>query len=161
MSTNVNSFKLELTALKGLPAKLYGQAKRKIALTALDRVVKRTPVDTGRARGNWQTSAGPTNETEFVAKDPSGRGALAEGRATINAAPPFASITLFNNLPYIEYLENGGFVPTDPGPSKDPRKGRKGRVLVQGGFSVQAPKGMVGVTIAELGQIRSLEESAS
>ncbi len=64
--------------------------------------------------------------------------------------PPYQITWLTNNLPYIEVLEFGKFVPENPGPSKDPRKGRKGRILVKDGYSVQAAQGMARVTLAEI-----------
>lgn len=132
--------------------------QRKIALDLLRGCVMKTPVDTGRARGNWQitiSGAPPTAELGQSAsaggsKDKGGGHTVSKGGKKINAAKPYGIIWLTNNVPYIGVLEFGGFVPGDPGPSKDPRKGRKGRVLVKGGYSVQAPRGMVRLTLNEI-----------
>ncbi len=121
-----------------------------IAITAHQRVVFRTPTDTGGHRGGWIVEVGSSPATGQGTPDKGGRDTINRGNAKINAAPPFREIHITNNKEAILILEEGGFVPTDPGPSKDPRKGRKGRVLVKGGFSVQAPFGMVSMTFQEL-----------
>lgn len=99
-----------------------------------DGVVKGTPVDRGRARGNWQISVGDPLDSE-AAWSPSFSTAV--GKAQIDAAPAFSNLWITNNVPYILVLEFGLFEPPNPGPSKDPRRGR--RVLVVDGFSTQAP----------------------
>tara|TARA_R100000152_G_C6759123_1_gene183033 strand:- start:134 stop:598 length:465 start_codon:yes stop_codon:yes gene_type:complete len=124
--------------------------QRKIAMDLLRGVVMKTPVDTGRARGNWQITIGAPASNELGSKDKTGSGTVSKGQKRVNSAKPYGIIWLTNNVPYIGVLEFGGFVPKDPGPSKDPRKGRTGRTLVKGGFSVQAPKGMVRVTLEEI-----------
>ncbi|MBX3380111.1 MAG: hypothetical protein KF805_08440 [Phycisphaeraceae bacterium] len=135
-------------------------AHRKLTLEVLTRVVKKTPVDRGRARGNWMVTVGSPadGESGFIAGDGASGSAEAQatqfalnaGTAIVRGVSPFSDIFITNNLPYIEVLEFGQFVPPNPGPSKDRRRGRKGRVLVQDGFSVQAPQGMLGVTLAEI-----------
>lgn len=72
---------------------------RGTALSMFGRVVTRTPVDTGRARGNWQSSINRPLETI----DPS-----TEGYATTVAQAQLGdSIFFINNLPYIKKLEDG------------------------------------------------------
>ena len=123
-----------------------------IALEALRRIVLKTPVDTGRARSNWQLSIGrlPTEAVEGVFSPTRYAQTLSDAATKLQTLPPFDIVYIANNLPYIQVLEHGSFRPPDPGPSKDPRPSRKGRVLVTGGFSVQAPRGMVRVTFEEL-----------
>lgn len=123
---------------------------QKIALEALGRIVDKTPVDSGRARGNWQLTIGAASRRILDVEDAGGGNTKVAGATQIAALQPFQVVWISNNLPYILVLEHGGFVPPDPGPSKDPRKYRFGRVLVQGGYSVQAPQGMVSVTVSEL-----------
>jgi len=92
----------------------------RLALDLLRRIVFRTPVDTGRARGNWQTVVGSSNESTVEG----GGAPLAGGAAVIAGAPPFSVITIFNNVKYIRKLEEGS--------------------------SRQAPTGMVRVSVAEV-----------
>ena len=97
---------------------------RAVALDALSGVVNMSPVDTGRFRGNWGAATGtvPTDTFETT----TGSASLERGGAIIRDYPKrgFPVLTLYNNLPYAESLENG--------------------------HSKQAPKGMVAVTIANI-----------
>ena len=149
MPTNLVQFQNELQiAAKNLPQKSLVALQKKIVLESLRRIVEKTPVDFGHLRLNWQVTIGV----------PAGAEIPGDGRApTIGNAltalaglRPFQVVFVSNPVRYAEILETGGFVPKNPGPSSDPRKGRFGRVLVQGGYSVQAPQGMVAVTVAEL-----------
>lgn len=134
-----------------------------IGLQMLTGCVLKTPVDEGRARGNWQVSFGSPKEgivsvpdKPNESGDPAngtapGQNAITKGASAFTSQKvPFGVFWIVNNLPYILVLDQGGFVPKDPGPSKDRRKFRKGKVLVKGGFSVQAPNGMVDRTIEEI-----------
>lgn len=128
-----------------------------LAFEALRLIVKRTPADTGRARGGWHITLGSPSSASPIAIDTNGVSTVNAGHATILQSRPFQVIWINNNVEYIRILEEGGFVPTDPGPSKTGgsaskagRKARKGKVLVKGGYSVQAPQGMVGITLQEL-----------
>jgi len=103
------------------------QATQKIAVEGLRRVVQKTPVDTGRARGNWQVGIGSAPEDPIERADRGGQQAIASGTAEIAGARPFAPIIIASNLPYIHKLEDGS--------------------------SQQAPAGMVGLTVAELESI--------
>ena len=102
---------------------------RKIVVEIFRRVSIRTPVDTGRARANWFASIGqPSNETT----DNEARQSAREAESVVRRWTPVQPITLTNNLSYIETLERG-------------RVGNKG--------SLQAPQGMVRITVAEFGTI--------
>lgn len=118
------------------------RAARSIVLTIFSGVVEKTPVDTGMARGNWQIGYGsmPTGTTGV--RDAS-RGSAADGIAAKMTQPVIGNIIyLVNNLPYIGVLEYGGYPnPPDGGAGK-----------TSGGYSKQAPAGMVRVTVSEISQ---------
>lgn len=97
---------------------------RRLTLEALTRIVRRTPVDTGRARGNWQTSVGAPRGESVLATSKAIAPVVASGSAALRDLEPFGVTFIANNLVYIEPLENG--------------------------HSKQAPEGMVAVTLAEL-----------
>jgi len=81
---------------------------QKIALDLDSRIVLGTPVDTGRARGNWFPSLNsPSSAVDMSATDKSG--AVAQGRLSgvIAGAKLGDTIWQTNNLPYILPLENG------------------------------------------------------
>ena len=103
--------------------------KRVFALNLLSRIVYRTPVDTGRARANWQVSnVNPnTNERKRFKKNQPNAVAtdtVARGQKNIDKNKEGQSIWLANNLPYIQRLESGT-------------------------WSKQAPQGMVAISIEE------------
>lgn len=92
------------------------QAVRKVALAVDQTVVMATPVDTGRARANWQVRAGIA-PTEVIPPYVEGKGgstagqnvqaALDQGKIAISSAAPGQEIHITNNLPYIGALNNG------------------------------------------------------
>lgn len=91
-------------------------------------VVNKTPVDQGIARNSWFCNLGNSNGGQV------GRGGDSSGQDSINAIYDATSKTrlgdsvlLYNNLPYIERLEDG--------------------------YSLQAPVGMVKTTVADWPQI--------
>ena len=83
------------------------KVKRKVALQALSNVVKATPVDTGRARGNWQAGNGFPVLEELETEDKGGAVTIATGAATIADAQFDQTIFLSNNVPYIVVLDGG------------------------------------------------------
>ena len=108
--------------------------KRTFAFMLYSAVVKKTPVDSGRARGNWNVSVGSpdysvSDSTTPKVQDPS----------QMPKAPGDTAIYVANNLPYIKTLEFGGY----PNPPKNP----SGKTV--NGYSKQAPQGMVGITVAK------------
>lgn len=111
------------------------KVRKAYAFALYSSIVKKTPVDTGRARGNWNISVG---KEDTSVDDPSSY-PKSSGKYKNKSSPPPArlkhkdpssfpdpkedeSIFISNNLPYITSLEYGS--------------------------SKQAPAGMVGVTLA-------------
>ena len=92
-------------------------------------------VDGGRARSNWHASLSsyPTTTTESTSVNMAQIETVAA-----NAAGNVFYLT--NNLPYIGKLEYGGY----PNPSNGSK--------TVGGFSTQAPEGMVRVSIENFQQ---------
>lgn len=87
---------------------------RRCALATDTALVLATPVDSGRARANWQVELGqaaegiigdPNNKKEQF--DKSGQSAIAQGTETISQYKSGSSINITNNLPYIERLNDG------------------------------------------------------
>ncbi|MFZ3193688.1 MAG: hypothetical protein WA154_10860 [Moraxellaceae bacterium] len=92
-------------------------------------VVRDTPVDTGRARGNWSTTVGQVPAGARERLDQSGGAAIAE---VVAETPEKVGnkVYLTNNLPYIMPLEEG--------------------------YSKQAPAGMVRRNFLRVRQILSI-----
>ncbi len=97
---------------------------RKITLEAFKRIILRTPVDTGMARGNWQVSAGAPVTVQISDGDKSGTATLSKSEAGVLSWQCQGSLFMVNNLPYIGKLEYG--------------------------ISKQAPQGMVRLTMTEM-----------
>tara|TARA_R100000353_G_scaffold52629_1_gene41976 strand:+ start:7212 stop:7631 length:420 start_codon:yes stop_codon:yes gene_type:complete len=126
---NADKFSVELDKVFDQLKNNTQNFKRTFALNILSRIVYRTPVDTGRARANWQVSnvTANTNERkrfkknqpEAVATD-----TIARGQKNIDKNKEGQSIFIANNLPYIQRLESGT-------------------------WSKQAPQGMVAISIEE------------
>ena len=111
---------------KSLPATSLLAFHKKLAFDLFRKIILKTPVDTGRARGNWQMNVGTPLKNEKDTADRNGSGTVQNGFANLLSLSPFQTIFITNNVQYIGSLENGR--------------------------SRQAPKGMVKVSIAEVNQ---------
>lgn len=81
---------------------------RKIIIDLDTRVVLGTPVDEGRARGNWFPSLNaPSDAMDWASLSPSGGEAVQRATALAMSAKIGDVAWLTNNLPYILPLENG------------------------------------------------------
>ena len=113
------SFAGEIEAFNRKALKAANMVIRGTALDLSSSIIKRTPVKTGRLRGNWQTEINgfPISEINSTASQ-----ATAKNRQVINTAKIKDAIYFVNNLPYAGVIERGS--------------------------SSQAPQGMVAVTIS-------------
>jgi hypothetical protein len=110
-------------------AAMMDKAARKLVLEVGSRLILRTPVKKGGARGGWQTAIFSSSRSENSRIDPSGQAAIAELQNSTKDWKPTSGVSAFitNLVPYILRLEHG--------------------------YSRQAPSGMMAVTIAEVGGI--------
>ena len=99
------SFASDVAKFAKLTNASLDQTSRAIALELFGSVIKDTPVDTGRAKGNWQTSmdSPATGETDRKGEGP----ALAEVSQQAASFGAGKVIYLSNGLPYILRLEYG------------------------------------------------------
>lgn len=152
-------------------AAFLSRAGQGLALEGFTRVIKKTPVGVGPgaglARGNWQASidapaVGITESSGAVSSRATDALAAFGSMSVIAQFVPGKKFYCVNNLPYIRVLEYGGY-PLAPKLGtwvKTYRtsggKTRAGHYEIRsvGGFSKQAPQGMVGVTMKELKAIR-------
>lgn len=98
-------------------------AIRKISLELFSRVILRSPVDTGRFRGNWQVQIGSVPNGTLSLEDKSGQATISKATASAAGVEAGDIIYLVNNLPYANKLEQG--------------------------HSTQAPAGMVALSVQE------------
>ena len=124
MPTNLKEFSINLGRLKSLARDKAIQLQQKIALQVLRGVVLRSPVKTGRFRGNWLVSTGSPVAYSVATMDPSGQATISLGANTIAALRELGVVWISNNLVYGPALESG--------------------------HSKQAPAGMVAVTVASV-----------
>jgi hypothetical protein len=82
-------------------------AAKKITMDAFSEVIQKSPVDTGRFRGNWQTGIGSKPSGTTDSTDKSGQGAINEAAAKVAGFNLGQTIYLVNNLPYAMRLEMG------------------------------------------------------
>ena len=97
------SFSSDVEKFAKKAGKTVPDTLRAIALELMSSGIKDTPVDTGTARGNWQTSIGSQAPGILPRK-----GAAAAISELKSALPNFGidnTIYLTNNLPYIYGLE--------------------------------------------------------
>ena len=112
---------------------------RAVTQNLFNSIVLSSPVDTGRFRANWQISLTAPITDEVDRLDPTGATVLAEIAAGIG--PAGGKTFLSNNLVYAEVLEYGGY--PDPVKHGSWVKGKGWVIKSIGGFSKQAPAGMV------------------
>ena len=124
------SFTVDLSRLVAKSKGNIDRAIHKVALDVFQGVVKKSPVDTGRFRGNWTVSIGSYSAQALDRTDKRRLGSLPghesalRADAALTAFKAGAPIYITNSLPYADRLENG--------------------------WSQQAPTGMVRLTLMEI-----------
>lgn len=83
------------------------QRVRVIAMAMLNEIVLRSPVDTGRFRGNNIVSVGAPVYTNTANVDPTGAETINRGLSAMSGLEPFTQVFIQNNLPYAVPLEDG------------------------------------------------------
>lgn len=121
------TFQLDISKFVNKAKGNADEVVRKITLDVFGRVVKRSPVKTGRFKGNWQfgDSVIPSGTVETL--DKSGSATIAKVSAGIPKKAAGRVYYLVNNLAYGPDLERGR--------------------------SAQAPQGMVGITVVEFEEL--------
>lgn len=100
---------------------------RKVAFEMFSRVIQKSPVDTGRFKGNWQVAIGSVPSGTLELFDKAGTATMSRVTATVLGLKAGDVIILVNNLEYARALEYG--------------------------HSKQAPAGMVRLTVSEFGAV--------
>lgn len=107
----------------GLIKQEINAAARALALDLFSVIMVRSPVDTGRFRGNWQIDISVPALTALARFDRAGQATILEETQKLLVWKLGQTISFRNNVPYAVRLEYG--------------------------YSGQAPSGMVRITIAE------------
>lgn len=134
---NVDQFATQVERGKKEVLRMIARGKMDLAKKVFVRLVQLTPVDTGYARSSWMIGLGGATDEAL----PEGTGGGRRAATTFARqqlpnlqgllANPFEKVSIFNNAPYIQALEEG--------------------------HSSQAPNGMVAITLAELQAGASVE----
>lgn len=139
MKNSTEIFNRQVTAfMKAIPEEAIVPFQKYVALSVLTKLVAKTPVDTGRARGAWQlsidvVSENPTTPDSWTSKAPAdariartASTAVIGALASLEKMPPYCLFIISNSVPYIVALEDG--------------------------HSKQAPAGMLALTFDEIEQ---------
>jgi len=114
---------------------LSDEVFRVVVIKFFNRIVRVSPVDTGRFRANWFVTINiPSTEVRPDSTESENQ----HVERKVNGSREARVFWLTNNLPYSEILEFGGY---GDGPK------------TSGGFSRQAPKGIVRITAKEFSRI--------
>lgn len=124
-----NSFTLDIDRFVKKAKGNLNLVVRKVALDLFRRVIMKSPVDTGRFKGNWQVAIGSIPGGTLRVDDKDGTATISRVTATTLGLKAGDVITLVNNLPYARPLEYG--------------------------HSKQAPAGMVRLSAMEYGAVVS------
>ncbi len=108
---------------------------KKVAFGLSEDIIMATPVDSGRARGNWFPEINTFSNQEDNNADGSGSVAVNKVASKTRALKLGQTFTLTNNLPYIVRLEYGLY----------PLNSKGSKTI--SGFSTQAPQGMVRINL--------------
>lgn len=116
------TFSLDIKEFAEKTERNVNDVKQTVAIDLFGSIIKGSPVDTGRFRGNWNASIGSPDLSVSESADVSGQSSTSEMTKTITTSTVNDSLFMSNNLPYAERLEYG--------------------------WSKQAPSGMVRINIA-------------
>lgn len=125
MSSNV--FAVQIAAFVERAKGNIDLVVRKVALDLFTRVILKSPVLTGRFRGNWQVAIGSIPSGVLEIDDVDGTATIAKVQAVVLGLKAGDVITLGNSLDYALPLEYG--------------------------HSKQAPAGMVRITVEEFNSV--------
>ena len=151
--TNIDQFAVDISNFVNKTQEKTAKVYKNTAFELFRDVIKSTPVLTGRARGNWFPSITAPIIATRPDKSKTGAKVINEIRSVLNSVVAnslsgYPSMFLANSLPYIRKLEYGGY-PQNPkrGTWMVPYGGKGYQIRSAGGFSKQAPRGMVRMNI--------------
>lgn len=124
MTTRKSNYKSVLKKVERETKGRLDKALQATAIEAINRLIDRTPVDTGAAKFHWFVRVMPDERFEKELTDPSGAQPKARAKRDVKLFRIGQIVWLVNSAPYFKYLEAGS--------------------------SQQAPQGIVAITLAEM-----------
>lgn len=105
----MGSFALDLSKFVDLTEDKMEVVVKKSFIGLSADIIKDTPVDQGRLRGNWFPDVNKFSSETTEAADPSGAKTIAKVAAETNKFRLGDTLTLTNNMPYAERIEFEGW----------------------------------------------------
>lgn len=96
------SFGSDLKKIAAQMGEQVDTVQRAVTIEVFNSVIDNTRVDTGRARGNWQTTTTTPAQGNLETTDKTGAGTKAKAASAVK---PKSLMIITNNLPYIVKLE--------------------------------------------------------
>ena len=113
MANDFRTFNLQLDGFARKVGVAAGTVQKRVAFDLFGRIVRRTPVDTGRARGSWTIAVNQADRAVLPPAPPRHKYPRPHVPVGITVKPG-DTIWISNNLPYITALEDGHSKQTPP-----------------------------------------------
>lgn len=130
------SFSLDVSEFAKLTERRVQETVNLVTIDMFSRIVAKTPVDTGRLRGNWIPKKQSPDRGQYPYFDKSGQQAMVEIMAEFRNSTADSHF-LTNNLPYAAVVEYGLY----------PYGAETQKTI--NGYSKQAPQGMVRTVVGK------------
>lgn len=153
-------FNLDIEKFSVKTNSTVNDARKFIAFELFKRVIDRTPVwftfekHTGTTKYNWQCTINTVSTRILTGRDINGDNTKNRMRKVLDRVSGDDTIYFANSVPWIFQLEDGLY-PKNPSVGSWNSQKKEYEIRSVGGFSKQAPKGMVKITLAEYSSIRT------
>ena len=117
-------------------------AIRSATIKLFSAIVESSPVDEGRFRANWFATGQQPSTKITNSVDKGGAKTINKIQSAISSIQDWSTFTITNNLPYSTVIEFGGY---NDGPK------------TTGGFSKQAPIGVIGLNVKRFNALLEAE----
>ncbi|MEM7444293.1 MAG: HK97 gp10 family phage protein [Pseudomonadota bacterium] len=107
MTINLKDFSAQLDAFEASVKEAHAEQLRRVSLDLLTRLVERSPVKSGRFKGNWMVSSSRPALVASDRVDPDGRATIARRAAALRNVKPFDTVCITNATPYAAEVEEG------------------------------------------------------
>lgn len=146
-----------------LPAAVAMPVFRRRAFRILQLAVQNSPVNFGTLRRGWHLTIGAASKQDIEAGK-SDAGVLQKAQQLLAKVQLGEGVWIQNNVPYAGVYERGLFDPPNPGATdwghitnkrvrQHLRKTRPNTVLIEGGFHVRAPRGMLADAVQQVAEL--------
>ena len=135
LAGRASTYKQVLKKVERVTPLRLSKALQNTAVETINRLIDRTPVDTGAAKFHWFVRALPYERFDETRTDPSGSRPKTDAKRDVRLFRIGQTVWIVNSAPYFVYLEHGS--------------------------SKQAPSGVVAITFAEVNLLWQKEIQAA